>query len=65
MNTASVYRSNLTGALCALVAGLCFSLNDVGIKFLSSEYALHQIVLFRSSIGMLVFLAVILPLSGG
>lgn len=65
MTTAAVQRSNLTGALCALLAALCFSLNDVGIKFLSDQYALHQVVFFRSLVGMTTFLAIIMPLSGG
>ena len=65
MTPATVQQSNLAGALCALVAGVCFSLNDVGIKFLSDQYALHQVVLIRSLIGLLIFLSVIMPLSGG
>ncbi|MEO3413183.1 DMT family transporter [Roseovarius sp. CAU 1744] len=65
MTTVSVQRSNLTGALCAFAAALCFSLNDVGIKFLSDSYALHQVVLIRSSVGLITLLAVIMPLSGG
>ncbi|WP_299847365.1 DMT family transporter [uncultured Roseovarius sp.] len=65
MTTTTVQRSNLAGALCALIAAMCFSLNDVGIKFLSDQYALHQIVLCRALVGLVTFLAVIMPLSGG
>ena len=65
MTTASVERSNLMGALCALAAVICFSLNDVGIKFLSDQYALHQIILIRALVGLMTFFAVILPLNGG
>jgi len=65
MTSAAVQRSNLMGALCALVAVVCFSLNDVGIKFLSDSYALHQVIFIRSTIGMLIFLGFIMPLSGG
>ncbi|MRU15831.1 DMT family transporter [Roseovarius sp. A21] len=65
MIPATVQQSNLTGALFALMAVMCFSLNDVGIKFLSDTYALHQVIFIRSSIGTLVMLAVIMPLSGG
>ena len=65
MSTASVERTNLMGALCAVAAVLCFSLNDVGIKFLSDGYALHQVILIRAIIGTLIFLVVIMPLSGG
>lgn len=64
-DTTAIARSNLQGAFCALVAALCFSLNDVGIKFLSDQYALHQVVFFRSLVGLVTFLAFIVPLSGG
>lgn len=56
---------NLTGALLVMAAMLFFSTNDVGIKWLSGDYALHQVVLIRSLIGTAFFLSVILPLSGG
>ncbi len=65
MTTAATSRSNLVGAGFALAAVMCFSINDVGIKFLSDRYALHQVIFIRSAIGMCVFLAVIMPLSGG
>ena len=53
------------GVLCAIGASLCFSLNDVTIKFLSDGYALHQVVLTRSIIGLIVTLAILMPLEGG
>ncbi|WP_339855998.1 DMT family transporter [Roseovarius nubinhibens] len=65
MTSASISNSNLKGALCATVAAMCFSLNDVGIKFLSDTYALHQIVFYRSLIGILTFALIIMPISGG
>jgi len=58
-------RSPLTGAAWAVVAMCFFSVNDATIKFLSSEYALHEIVLIRSVIGTGFLLAVVVPLSGG
>lgn len=64
-DSSAIARSNLTGAICALIAALSFSLNDVGIKFLSDQYALHQVVLARSVVGLAVFLIIIMPLSGG
>ncbi|WP_135506690.1 DMT family transporter [Roseovarius aestuariivivens] len=60
----SVSSANLAGAGCALLAVMCFSLNDVGIKFLSGGYALHQIVFIRSAIGLLTFSAIFLPIYG-
>jgi drug/metabolite transporter (DMT)-like permease len=53
------------GALCAAIAVVFFSINDVSIKFLSGGYALHQVVLIRSIIGLIVILAVIAPFTNG
>ena len=58
-------RTNLIGALCAIGAMFCFSLNDVAIKLLSDAYPLHEVVLVRTLIGMAVFFALIMPFSGG
>jgi len=55
----------MVGAASAAVAVFCFSVNDMAIKFLSGDYALHQVVLLRSLIGMAVMLAILMPLSGG
>lgn len=56
---------NLSGALCALAAAVFFSVNDMAIKVLSGDYALHQVVLIRSLIGMALWAALIMPFSGG
>lgn len=53
------------GMLCAIGAALCFSLNDMIIKFLSAGYPLHQIVLTRSVIGLALVIALIIPFDGG
>ena len=53
-----------SGALWALLAALIFSINDMLVKFLSDDYALHQIVFTRSLISVLLLLVVI-PLAGG
>ena len=58
-------RPPIVGAIWAMSAMLFFSVNDVTIKFLSPYYALHEIVLLRSLIGMAVLLAFIVPFSGG
>jgi drug/metabolite transporter (DMT)-like permease len=52
-------------ALCATLAVLFFSVNDTAIKFLSGSYALHEVVLIRSAIGLCVILCVIAPLTDG
>jgi len=56
---------NLAGALCALTAAVFFSVNDMAIKVLSGDYALHQVVLIRSLIGMTLWALLIMPFSGG
>lgn len=53
------------GPLFAVIAVTLFSLNDVTMKFLSGGYALHQIVLIRSVVGMAVVLLVMAPFQGG
>lgn len=53
------------GALCAMIAAVMFSLNDVAIKFLSGGYALHEIVLIRSVIGLLILMVCFYPFMGG
>ena len=58
-------RSNLVGILSAVGASFFFSINDVTVKLLSGDYALHQIILIRSIIGMAVLMAVIVPIEGG
>lgn len=51
--------------ISATIAVFFFSFNDMAIKFLSGGYALHQIVLLRSLIGMAVLLFLFLPFAGG
>lgn len=45
-------RNNLIGAFCALTGAACFSVNDMMIKFISADYALHQVVFIRAIIGV-------------
>jgi len=65
MTTATIERANLTGAAYALAAVMCFSLNDVGIKFLSGGYALHEVVFIRALVALCVFFALVMPFAGG
>ena len=53
------------GPLFSAIAATLFSLNDVTMKFLSGGYALHQIVLIRSLVGMTVVLLFMMPFQGG
>lgn len=53
------------GPLSAVIATVFFAINDAAIKFLSGDYALHQIVLIRSMIGLVILLILIVPFQGG
>jgi len=50
--------------LFILLGMLCISVNDMGIKFLSGDYPLHQMVFVRSAIGVAISL-LILRAEGG
>jgi len=65
MTAIAAPAKNTMGAFCAMSAILCFSFVDLGIKLLSDDYALHQVVLLRSLVSLAVFLLLIMPLSGG
>ena len=58
-------RNNLIGISSAIIASVFFSVNDMTVKFLSGDYALHQIILIRSIIAMAVLMTVIAPFEGG
>jgi len=65
MNIFANLRPNQVGAISALIAVFFFSVNDAAIKFLSGGYALHEVVLIRSVIGLIIILAIIAPLTDG
>lgn len=52
------------GPLFAIIAASLFSMNDATMKFLSGDYALHELVMIRSTVGMAFVLGVMVPLSG-
>ena len=53
------------GILCVVFGVSCFTTTDTVIKYLSGSYALHQIVLIRSMIGIVFTLIVFVPFDGG
>lgn len=61
--TAAAAPPRLTGILFALGGSSVLSVNDLAIKSLSGDYALHQVILFRALIG-LVFLLIVVGASG-
>jgi drug/metabolite transporter (DMT)-like permease len=65
MTLSETDRATPVGALWALVAVLCFSTNDVLVKFLSGGYPLYQLIFFRTLVGMAFILTVLVPLTGG
>lgn len=56
---------NLTGVLLAAAAAVGFSINDLGVKFLSGKYALHQVMLIRSLIGLACLMLFAALIKGG
>jgi drug/metabolite transporter (DMT)-like permease len=65
MTVTDIRSAPTTGAMWALASAAAFSANDMLIKFLSGDYPLHQLIFFRSMVGLMVVVALILPLSGG
>lgn len=55
----------MIGALCAMGASAAFTLNDMSVKVLSGGYPLHQVILIRSTIGLLILLVTVVPFAGG
>lgn len=55
----------MIGITSAIGASIFLSINDMAIKFLSDGYALHQVVLIRSVIGMVFLMVFIVPFEGG
>jgi drug/metabolite transporter (DMT)-like permease len=55
----------LFAPLAAALAVTLFSLNDVTMKSLSGAYALHEIVLIRSIVGLVIVVCIMVPMGGG
>lgn len=58
-------RNPTAGAFWAMAAVTFFAMNDAAVKFLSDGYALHQVILLRSLVGLTIMTVVILPFAGG
>lgn len=57
--------ARVLGIFCVVGAGVAFTTNDMAIKWLSGDYPLHQIILVRSTIALLLTLTILVPLEGG
>jgi len=64
-STTAERRTVLLSVASAMGASAFFSVNDASIKFLSGGYALHEIVLFRSLVGVVLLSVLVLPFNGG
>ena len=58
-------NSKYLGIICITLAQVFFTTQDMAIKFISGNYALHQIILIRASIGILITLLIFVPMDGG
>ncbi|NNK67242.1 MAG: hypothetical protein HKO95_10940, partial [Rhodobacteraceae bacterium] len=47
-------RSNAIGITLIVLVMVFLTINDTGVKWLSNDYPLHQIVFIRSSIGICI-----------
>ena len=58
-------NSKFLSISCIIVAHVCFTTQDMAIKLISGNYALHQIILIRSILAILFTLLVFVPIDGG
>lgn len=58
-------RAPLIGALWALFAAFGFSIVDLIVKFLSSDYPHYQLTFLRTLVAFVIVLTLIVPLGGG
>ena len=52
-------NSKYLGILCITLAQVFFTTQDMAIKFISGNYALHQIILIRGSVAILFTLQLV------
>jgi drug/metabolite transporter (DMT)-like permease len=58
-------NSKYLGIIYITLAQVFFTTQDMAIKFISGNYALHQIILFRASVAILFTLLILVPIDGG
>ena len=57
--------SKYLSIICIILAQASFTTLDMAIKFVSGDYALHQITLFRAFVSIIFTLLVLVPIDGG
>ena len=58
-------NSKLLGISCIILAHVSFTTQDMAIKFISGDYALHQVMMTRSIVAILFTLLIFVPIDGG
>jgi drug/metabolite transporter (DMT)-like permease len=58
MTSTPQVKAPVMGVFLALGGGVVLSVNDLAIKALSGSYALHQVILVRAFISLVIVLAV-------
>ncbi len=58
-------NKNINSIFYVIIANICFTTQDMSIKLISGDYALHQIIFIRSVIAILFTLLVFVPIDGG
>ena len=58
-------KSRYLGIICITLAQVFFTTLDMAIKFISGDYALHQITFIRASVAILFTLLIFIPMDGG
>jgi drug/metabolite transporter (DMT)-like permease len=56
---------NLLGIVCVIGAVVTFTTQDMAIKWISGDYPLHEIVLVRALVALILTLSILVPLEGG
>ena len=57
-------KSRYLGIICITLAQVFFTTLDMAIKFISGDYALHQITFIRASVAILFTLLIFIPMDG-
>lgn len=63
MTTVSSFDNARFSILCALGASFVFSVNDIAVRSFSSSLPLHEVILFRATIGLIFTMVVFVPRS--
>lgn len=60
----AIKSQKILGIICVVSTVTLFSIHDMAVKWLSTDFPLHQITFVRSIIGIIITLAIFVPLEG-